>query len=142
MITQFSVPFVLGKQRPRFFKRGKRTGTFTPEKTRQAMAAIAVAYKGASLRAHGQVVYAPKGTPVTVAIVTVRPLPKSKPKRILREPDTHKPDVDNTAKLVLDALTGVAWDDDIQVCDLHVRKFDRMRDRGERTHVLVMWEDQ
>jgi len=142
MITWFSVPFVAGKERPRFFKRGRRTGTYTPKKTRVAMVKVATAYKGASIRAHGHVAHAPKGTPVTVAIVTVRPLPKSRPKRILREPDTHKFDADNVAKLILDGLNGVAWDDDMQVCDLRVRKYDRVRGMAERTNVLVMWEDE
>lgn len=31
-------------------------------------------------------------------------------------------DLDNLAKLVLDALNGVAWEDDRQVCLLHARK--------------------
>lgn len=39
-------------------------------------------------------------------------------------------DVDNLAKQVLDGLNGVAWDDDSQVCDLHVtRRYDRARPR-------------
>lgn len=33
-----------------------------------------------------------------------------------------KPDVDNVSKLVLDALNGILWRDDAQVCDLHVRR--------------------
>ena len=35
---------------------------------------------------------------------------------------TGKPDVDNLAKQVLDALNGVLWQDDAQVVDLHERK--------------------
>jgi Holliday junction resolvase RusA-like endonuclease len=35
---------------------------------------------------------------------------------------TAKPDSDNIAKLVLDALNGVAWDDDAAVVDLRVKK--------------------
>jgi Holliday junction resolvase RusA-like endonuclease len=35
-----------------------------------------------------------------------------------------KPDVDNLAKAVLDALTGIrAWLDDAQVCELNVRRY-------------------
>ncbi|KXU99494.1 hypothetical protein AD929_15800 [Gluconobacter potus] len=35
---------------------------------------------------------------------------------------TGKPDVDNVSKTVLDALNGILWRDDAQVCDLHVRR--------------------
>ena len=35
---------------------------------------------------------------------------------------TQKPDAENLAKAVLDALTGICWKDDSQVVDLHVRK--------------------
>jgi crossover junction endodeoxyribonuclease RusA len=38
-------------------------------------------------------------------------------------PHVRKPDVDNLAKAVLDALSGVAWKDDSQVWDLSIRKF-------------------
>lgn len=142
MIVTFSVPFVLGKQRPRFFKRGRHTGTFTPEQTKDAMRKIANAYRGESIRRNGYVAMAPRDVPVTVAITTIRPLPKSRPKRMFREYDTFTPDADNAAKLVLDGLNGVAWDDDKQITQLHVRKFDRIRDMPERTHVLVMWEER
>lgn len=33
-----------------------------------------------------------------------------------------RPDVDNLAKLVLDAGNGVLYEDDSQVCDLHIQK--------------------
>lgn len=37
-------------------------------------------------------------------------------------PMLPREDVDNVAKAVLDALTCVAWHDDKQVADLHVKK--------------------
>lgn len=56
---------------------------------------------------------------VAVEIVITRALPRS-----VRDPDpdTHKPDVDNVAKSVLDALSGTAFTDDRYVTDLHVTK--------------------
>lgn len=66
--------------------------------------------------------------PVAVRIVAVFPPPKATPKRdafrVFAEtlPKATKPDADNIAKLVLDALNGLAWRDDAQVCDLSVRK--------------------
>ena len=84
---------------------------------------------------------APAGAPVSVRILTMRPMPKSRPKRITSEPDVYKPDCDNIAKLVLDALNGVAWSDDTQVTVLNVFKCDRTRSICERTCVEVEWED-
>lgn len=37
--------------------------------------------------------------------------------------DNHRRDLDNLSKGVLDSLNGVAWEDDNQVIDLHVKKF-------------------
>ncbi|MDF2537449.1 MAG: Holliday junction resolvase [Herbinix sp.] len=36
---------------------------------------------------------------------------------------TKKPDIDNIAKVILDALNGIAYKDDTQVVTLEVRKF-------------------
>ncbi|BCK01631.1 RusA family crossover junction endodeoxyribonuclease [Anaerocolumna chitinilytica] len=51
----------------------------------------------------------------------------SKSKRIEMLTDkirpTKKPDIDNIAKVVLDALNGIAYKDDTQVVTLEVRKF-------------------
>ena len=39
---------------------------------------------------------------------------------------TGRPDVDNVSKAYLDALNGIVWKDDAQVCDLHVvRMYDQ-----------------
>lgn len=74
--------------------------------------------------------------PIDVCIKTYRQLPKSTPKSVLSEPDTHKPDIDNVAKIVLDALNGVAWEDDAQVVSLTVSKLDRTRS-PERLSVSI-----
>ena len=130
----FYVPIVKGKARPRVTRQGH---AYTPSETRQAEDAIRrewcrVAY-GAQAMPH---------VPVTVEIVTERPLPKSTKKSIDTEPDTVKPDADNVAKLVLDALNGIAWADDSQVTHLDVRQQDRRKDAKERTVVTVSWEEQ
>lgn len=130
----FEVPFVRGKGRVRFVRKTGRT--YTPDKTAEAMHGIRDAYIEA---AHGM--SAPKGTPVGVLIMTSRELPKSRPKRVTREHDTYKPDADNIAKLVLDALNGTAWADDTQVTNLQVIKVDRTRDSTESTRVAVLWKE-
>lgn len=127
------VPFVRGKGRPRFVRATGRA--YTPDKTAEAMVAIRAAWEDMTDER------APKGTPVSVTIMTTRPLPKSRPKRVVREPDVVKPDADNIAKCALDALNGVAWDDDTQVTRLNVMKFDRFEWAREETTITVSWED-
>ena len=130
-----SVPFVRGKGRVRFVRATGRK--YTPDKTAEAMELIRMAYVK---EAHG--LMAPKGVPVRVSIATARPMPKSRPRRITEEPDVYKPDVDNIAKLVLDALNGVAWVDDTQVTTLVVKKLPRDRASEEKTGILVCWQEE
>lgn len=65
---------------------------------------------------------------VELALAFVFPFPKSWPKyrkqeaMTFRVSHTQKPDADNLAKGVMDALNGVAWVDDGQVCGLGVTK--------------------
>lgn len=132
MTIMFEVPFVKGKERPRFSRSGKHV--YTPSKTVKAEREIRKAF----IAAGG--VKAPKGVEVAVHITTVRPLPKSRPKRIESEPDICRPDVDNISKAVLDALNGVAWEDDAQVTELVVGKCERMRGVTEQTVVWINWE--
>ena len=129
----FDVPLVRGKGRVRFVRQTGRT--YTPDATAAAMEQVRMAY---AVRANGAM--APKGMPVHVEIDTFRVMPKSRPKRMVHEPDTFKPDADNIAKLVLDALNGIAWHDDTQVTDLDVHKHDRTRlHDSDVTHVCVSW---
>lgn len=131
--VQFSVPFVRGKARARFSRSGH---TYTPTDTENAMGAIQLAYRAAAGSK-----CAPEGRPVTVFITTIRALPKSRKKSIQEEHDIFKPDADNIAKLVLDALNGVAWADDTQVTTLSVSKGMRRRGLSDETCVHVMWGD-
>ena len=57
--------------------------------------------------------------PVSLCVTTHRELPKATPKRIEREADVLKG--------VEDALNGIAYVDDCQVVDAHVRKMPRTR---------------
>ena len=57
---------------------------------------------------------------VSLDIGFVMPRPKSMPKRVTQH--VKKPDIDKLARSVLDALTGVAYQDDSQVVLLTCRK--------------------
>jgi Holliday junction resolvase RusA-like endonuclease len=142
MFVTFSVPFVHGKARPRFARMGRGVRAYTNRATAEAEDRMRIAYEGACLRKFGRVMTAPGHVPVTVSVSTRRALPKSRPKRIIREIDAFKPDIDNVLKSVLDALNGVAWVDDAQVVNVHAFKLDRMRGATDVTTVLVMWEEE
>jgi len=63
--------------------------------------------------------------PVSIRIVCRfgRPKSHSKKRRQQAEPKTTKPDLDNIAKAILDALNEIAYDDDGQVYRLTVEKW-------------------
>lgn len=140
----FSVPFVKGWHRQRARKVGRGIQFFPCAQDRDNKDAIADAFWAAARRQHpGLDPVAPKGTPVRVAICTERGVLSAFPKRDGdSHPDVQKPDADNDAKLVLDALNGLAWEDDQQVNDLHVIKRDRTRGTEPRTLVNIEWEDR
>ena len=46
----------------------------------------------------------------------------ARPKSVTREYPTVKPDLDNYAKALLDALNGLVWIDDAQICALEITK--------------------
>lgn len=127
------VPFVRGKDRPRFIRKTGRV--YTPLKTVQAMKAIKDAY----LEAGGE--KAPSNVAVYMHITAVRPIPKSKPKKLEWEFDLFKPDADNIGKLVMDALNGIAYGDDAQVVELSVHKCPRIKDMREHMLIWIHWEE-
>lgn len=109
-----------GKARPRF---SRRSGTvYTPSKTARYEKEI----RDSFLAAGGKMI--PDGSYVTVAVDAYFKIPKSyaKGKRLackynINRPD-KKPDIDNILKVVLDALNGLAYEDDKQVVEVRCRK--------------------
>lgn len=79
--------------------------------------------------------------PLSVTIDVQRALPKSLLDKVRALFDTGKPDCDNIAKAVLDALNGVAFDDDAQVVTLVVRKFPRVRMATDDEYMRVTIAD-
>ena len=110
-----------GKERPRAAKLRDRTILYTPKKTKDYEREIATAY-----RTQCRGIFSGA---VAIEIHAYYEIPKSASrKRVLdmvsdRERPTKKPDGDNIAKAVCDALNGVAYKDDSQVVDLTVRKY-------------------
>lgn len=112
-----------GKARARTFYNQKlgHMQSITPAGTKSYEDLIRFEYGRAGGKYNGKV-------PMSVAVLAVYPIPKSKPKKIqaaMREGEiypTVKPDGDNVLKSVLDGLNRVAWADDSCVVDIHIRK--------------------
>ena len=107
-----------GKQRPRFTKSGR---AYTPKKTKEYEDHIRRCY----VKDH-------KGkfdplVPLSVTMLVMFSVPKSKSKKdkaalLAGKYAPKKPDADNIAKAVCDALNDVAYHDDCQVVKLKVEK--------------------
>lgn len=116
--------------------------TYTPEKTVLYENLIKTEY--ARQCGNRKFTTRPDGTaqPVAVHILAIYGIPKSysqkKRERAMNGElmPTKKPDADNIAKVVCDALNGVAYADDTQVIELRVRKA-----YGE-PHITVSVEEQ
>lgn len=105
--------------RPRVSTRGGFARAYVPatHAVHGYRAAIAAAARAAGAGVHGD--------PVNVVIDLVWARPRSHMRRgglKADAPRLPRADLDNTAKAILDALNGVAWDDDAQVQRLVVEK--------------------
>lgn len=128
---------IIGKPVP-WARMGRNKDTYF-QKPKQAAAkqAVGLACK-AAMRKEG-VTMAQKGYPVTVRVHAVYKLPDRLPKgdtRRMGDPHAIKPDCDNLLKLVKDALSGVAYEDDAQVFTAYVWK--QWSDHNA-THVTVQY---
>lgn len=110
-----------GKGRPRFTRNGH---TYTPKETAAYEKAAALAYKR---RYYGESFE--KGVPLEMRIRAYCKVPQSasKAKRADmlsgRIRPTKTPDADNIAKIICDALNGVAYHDDAQIVRIAVEKY-------------------
>ena len=114
----------VGKGRPRVV----RGHAFTPERTRKCEDEIRIAFKRSAAFQRWDSPLISRPDPVEVKIIAFMPIPrswaKSKKSAAFEDqfPHTSRPDADNLAKTVLDALNGLAWDDDSQIVSLTVDK--------------------
>ena len=110
-----------GKGRPKFTQTGH---AYTPERTRAYEVAVIAAFRrGFPKRTKWE-----KGVPLCVRIKAVYGIPRSDSKAKREQKltgavrPTKKPDADNVGKIILDALNGIAWQDDAQIVDLRTVK--------------------
>lgn len=114
---------VKAKGRPRFRNTGKYVQTYTDEKTANYENLVKLSFINA-----GGTKIVEKGAPLGVKIDLFKSVPRSFSKKATKQALqgdfrwVSKPDCDNAAKSILDALNSVAFDDDSQVVELFVRK--------------------
>jgi len=107
----------VAKARPRVTMRGGKARAYTPKKSADYERLIASHWH-----------HAPTDKPVALRIEFGMPIPASWPKYRRTEAlqgsllPAKKPDIDNLVKAVLDALNGIAYNDDSQVVCLTSRK--------------------
>jgi Holliday junction resolvase RusA-like endonuclease len=118
-----------GKGRPRFTRNGR---AYTPNKTRAYESLVA---RVAKIAMAGEPVLT---GPVRLQIEACFAKPKSwaKKKREAAYWKTSIPDADNLAK-VADALNGIVWKDDAQVCELSVKKVYSVHDVEEMMFIVT-----
>lgn len=123
-MREFTIPVkAVGKGRPRLTTRGGYARAYTPPKTRDFEEAIALYAKQAMCQclpvAAGCSVF------VQITVSLVPPLSWSRKRRsaLFGAFCPKKPDADNIAKSILDAMNGIVYMDDSQVVGLSVHKF-------------------
>lgn len=148
MITKtitFTVPGEpIAQPRVKAARRGNRSGVYTPTKTSTGRSNGIAEYKALVRRiASERYADAPFAGPVFVEIDFVFLRPRSlvwKTKPMPRFPHIVRPDVDNAAKAVLDALTGIVWRNDTQVHWLNARKIVAAGDEQPATVVWIRFD--
>lgn len=123
----------MGQPRPRFARMGKFTRVYEPKEATEYKKLVAQAAIDAGYRLESS-------APFVVDIFSFSELAKTHHRKapVPQQRNTSKPDVDNIAKIVLDALTGVVWVDDSQVTDLSVHKYTAAQGVEPYVRVVLM----
>ncbi len=121
-----------GKGRPRFVRRGNFVSTYTPKTTKEYEETIRNAFLEQCKGQYDKEYTGLIKVSIWAYFAPSKSLSKAKKKELIGQPHLKKPDVDNLAKSILDALNGVAWKDDSQIGALLVCKL-----YGEEDKVTV-----
>ena len=102
--------------RPRFVKRGNFVQTYDPKTSKEFKCKLKELAKEFHMT--------PSESALDVSVIFYMSIPKSKSKKWRENPPNHivKGDIDNIIKGTLDALTGIIWKDDSQICMISAHK--------------------
>ena len=145
MIIGFTVPgAVRGQGRPRAAIRGKHATVYETADDRSYKGLIQFHALKRAEELGVELPLEPGTLGFCVSIIVVKAIPKSYPAKRREKalagyiaPQT-KPDLDNVAKIYLDALNGVAWKDDSSVTKLYVTK---VFGSSDKVRVLIAPEE-
>lgn len=126
MINSYVANLIPVKRRPRIATKGRHAHVYTPTATLEEEEIVGYAYRGEKYTGA-----------VRLTLHIFKALPKRTPKNIQRERNLSTPDADNVLKAVMDALNGIAYDDDSQVCEIHVYKHDKTQRAGDSIRFSV-----
>lgn len=121
MIEMIIPGIVVAQGRPRFARRGGFVQTYDPPKSKEYKELI-------KTYAHKVKPKEPLTQALSIEIDVYREIPKSWSKKKKEDATngtllpTVKSDVDNYAKGIMDAISGIIYEDDKQVCELKVTK--------------------
>lgn len=123
MEIKFTVPGApKGKQRPRICRINGRNMAYTPRQTVEYEKLIKARYNAVSDAKFD------KNEPLEINVIALFQIPKSaskKSKKMMINGQllpAKKPDIDNIAKVVLEALNGICYHDDAQICQICCKK--------------------
>ena len=115
------------KQRPRATHRGKHIILYTPKKTKDFETSIGQYYKvlGGEFFKDGLLC-----ANIVFYFKPAKSLSEKKKLDLYGKPFAgSKGDIDNLLKSLFDGLNGVAYSDDIQICEVHARRVYSREDR-------------
>lgn len=120
-----------GKGRPRFTVINGHARAYTPAKTVSTESVVREI--GAEAMGGQPILEGP--LQLSIIVNLIRPISWSK-KRVAESPiPMGKPDLDNVAKLIGDALNGIIWRDDSQISSLQIARC--FVTDGESTEIIV-----
>lgn len=119
MTSHINIPGkVVGKQRPKFSRQGNFVKTYTPEKTVNYENWVKMCWMNSGQeKMQGNIIAV-----IVARFMIPQSFSKKKRNELNEKPCPKKPDCDNIAKSILDALNGIAYDDDAQIVELSVSK--------------------
>ena len=114
--TTFTIPGKpFAKQRPRSTRSGR---VYTPKET----VSFEMTVGQIAAPAFASPIEGPVSVTIWATFEPARSWSKKKTAAHLNRPHTQKPDLDNCAKAILDGINRIAFADDSQVSEIHVRK--------------------
>jgi Holliday junction resolvase RusA-like endonuclease len=113
-----------GKDRARTVSKGGKTWSYTPKKTELAEGEIRRHWEAKNLARFDDIAIG-----LSITLFVERPNSHFTSKGLLNTtgkrhpiPRNRKPDIDNALKLIMDALNGRAWKDDVQVAKVNMER--------------------